>query len=372
LRVAIVHYWLIGMRGGERVLEALCQLLPDADVFTLFYEPERVSPTIRAHKVHTSFLNPFRRFHRHTLPLMPIALEHFDLRSYDLVISSESGPAKGVITSSNTRHVCYCHSPMRYLWDLYPAYLHEWIRSPVRRASLALCANYLRLWDYSAAARVDDFLANSANVQRRIWKAYRRSSEVVYPPVHTESFYHRSPDDYFLLVSELVEYKRVCDAVTYFSRTGQSLKIVGEGPQYRVLKSLARSNVEFCGRVSETDLRDLYARCRALVFPGEEDFGIVPVEALASGKAVIALGLGGVLESVPVTNPSAGFFYHVPGPEHLGHAIKNFEAGEVHISPIALQHAARRFSTARFMTAVRGHLGIHAVSGAALGAKEAK
>src|SRR5271170_3249606 len=168
MKCAIVHYWLLGMRGGEKVVEALCKLLPDADIFTLFYNPETTSPSIRSHQIYTSFLNPLQRFHRHTLPLMPMALESLDLRGYDLVISSESGPAKGVITSCGTRHVCYCHSPMRYLWDLYPDYLHDWTQSSGKRALLALVSNYLRLWDFASAARVDHFLSNSQNVQRRI------------------------------------------------------------------------------------------------------------------------------------------------------------------------------------------------------------
>jgi hypothetical protein len=172
MRAAIVHYWLLNWRGGEKVLESLCRLLPDADIFTLFYDPASVSPEVRRHKVTASFLNPLRRCYRQLLPLMPLALEQFDLRGYDLVVSSESGPAKGVLTSSSTRHICYCHTPMRYLWDLYPAYLNEWC--PVwKRALLAPLSNYLRLWDFASAARVDEFIANSENVRRRIRKAWR-------------------------------------------------------------------------------------------------------------------------------------------------------------------------------------------------------
>src|SRR5439155_120889 len=186
MRVAIVHYRLLNQRGGEAVLEALCRLLPDADLFTLFYDPERVSPAIRSRRITASFLNPLRRYYRKLLPLMPIALEHFDLRGYDLVISSESGPAKGVLVPSGARHICYCHTPMRYLWDLYPAYLHEWTPSAWKRAMMAPVANYLRLWDYASAARVDDFIANSRNVNRRIWRCYRRESQAIYPPVAVE------------------------------------------------------------------------------------------------------------------------------------------------------------------------------------------
>jgi len=270
MRCAIVHYWLLGMRGGEKVVEALCRLLPEPDIFTLFYDPERVSPFLRSHRVTTSFLNPLRRHHRSLLPLMPLALEHFDLRGYDLVISSESGPAKGVITAAQTRHICYCHTPMRYLWDLYPAYLHEWTRSPVKRALMATLTGYLRLWDQSSAAHVDEFIANSHNVQNRIWKAYRRDSDVIYPPVAVEDFWTGVPQDYYLIVSELVAYKRIADAVRYCSRTGRRLRIVGDGPQYRELRNLAGPSVQFCGRVPDIELRKLYAHSRALLVPGEE------------------------------------------------------------------------------------------------------
>ncbi len=344
MRCAIVHYWLLGMRGGEKVVEELCRLLPQPDIFTLFYDPERVSPFLRSHKVTASFLNPLRRFYRSCLPLTPIALETFDLRGYDLVISSESGPAKGVLTNSNTRHLCYCHTPMRYLWDLYPAYLHEWTRSSLKRRVMAPLANYLRLWDAASATRVDQFIANSRNVQNRIWKTYRQLSEIVYPPVAVESFYTSPPEDYFLIVSELVAYKRIEDAVRCFAKTGRRLKIAGNGPEYKRLKRMSAGNVEFCGRVSDSQLRELYAHSRAIVLPGEEDFGIVPVEALASGKAVIALGKGGVLETVPLSNPCGGVFYSEPGADSLEHAVEEFERKEKYLIPKELRSHAGRFS----------------------------
>jgi glycosyltransferase involved in cell wall biosynthesis len=348
MRVAIVHYWLLNRRGGEAVLEALCRLLPEADLFTLFYDPQRASPAIARHKVTPSFLNPLRRHYRTLLPLMPIALEHFDLRGYDLVISSESGPAKGVLVPSTARHVCYCHTPMRYLWDLYPAYLHEWTRSPWKRAVMAPLANYLRLWDYASAARVDEFIANSRNVQRRIWRCYRRESEVVYPPVAVETFFWKQPDDYYLIVSELVPYKRIDIAVRLFSKTGRKLCVVGDGPEYSSLKNMARPNIEFRGRVSDAELHALYSRCRAYIMPGEEDFGITAVEALASGKAVIALGQGGVLESAE--DGFGGFFYAQPEEQQLEQAIAHFEKAESHIAPRDLQASVARFSEAEFLS----------------------
>jgi glycosyltransferase involved in cell wall biosynthesis len=344
-RIAIVHYWLLGMRGGERVLEGLCRLCPDADLFTLFYDPAKVSEAIRGRKVTASWLNPGRKFYRSLLPVMPLAIESFDLRGYDLVISSESGPAKGVITSSGTRHVCYCHTPMRYLWDLYPEYLHEWTRSRVKKALMAPLANYLRLWDFAAASRVDEFVANSENVKRRIWKTYRREAEVIYPPVAVNGFRHECAEDYYLVVSELVAYKRVDLAVRAFSKSGRRLKIVGDGPEFGRLKKGAAKNIEFCGRVTDEELRGLYARCRAFVMAGEEDFGISAVEAIASGKAVIALGRGGVLEIVP---EEGRFMFEPADEEAVESAIARFEAEEKIVPARALQQAARTFSEEDF------------------------
>jgi len=345
MRPAIVHYWLLNRRGGEKVLDSLCRLLPDADVFTLFCDPAALSPELRRHRITASFLNPARRWYRSLLPLMPMALESFDLRGYDLVISSESGPAKGVIASSSARHVCYCHTPMRYLWDLYPAYRHEWTPQWWKRAAMPPLSNYLRLWDFASAARVDRFIANSENVRARIWKTYRREADVIYPPVDVKSFEWKPAEDYFLIVSELVPYKRVDTAVRWFSRTGRRLRIAGGGPEFNRLRKMAGPSVELLGRVGDADLRDLYARCRALVLPGEEDFGIAPVEALASGKPVIALGRGGALESVP---EFGGVFYEEPSEESLAAAVQRFEELEPLVRAEELQAWARRFSEEEF------------------------
>jgi glycosyltransferase involved in cell wall biosynthesis len=364
MRCAIVHYWLLNMRGGEKVVEALCRLLPDADVFTLFYDPECVSETIRRHHVQASFLQPFRKGYRSLLPLMPMALESFDLREYDLVISSESGPAKGVITSSRTRHVCYCHTPMRYLWDMYPAYRNEWTHARWKRALMTPLASYLRLWDFASAARVDEFVANSENVQRRIWKTYRRESHVVRPPVNVETFYWRPPADYYLIVSELVPYKRVDAAVRAFNQNGRRLRVVGDGPEYKALRRSAAANIEFCGRVRGEDLRELYARCRAFLVPGEEDFGITAVEALASGKPVIALARGGAPEIVP---EFGGLLYDEP--EGLLRAIERWDELEPELDERALLDYAAQFSETEFEGQMKAILGVHtSVNAARVGA----
>lgn len=351
MRVAIVHYWLLGMRGGEKVVESLCRMLPDADLFTLFYDPESVSETIRSHKVTASYLNPLKRFHRSLLPFMPSALESLDLRGYDLIISSESGPAKGVLAPSSARHVCYCHTPMRYLWELYPAYLNDWTTSRAKRWLMRPLSRNLRMWDYSTAARVDDFIANSENVQRRILKTYRRESTVVHPPVAVESFHWCPAEDYCLMVSEFVAYKQLDYAIRLFARTGRKLKVVGGGPEFANLKAQGGKCVEFCGKVSDQELEKLYAHTRALIVPGEEDFGITMVEALASGKPVVGLGRGGACEIVP---PGGGVLYQTPSEEALASALDQLD--RLTIKPDELRQYAQRFSEDEFQAKMRPFL----------------
>lgn len=345
MRTALVHYWLLGSRGGEKVLEAICRMLPEADIFTLFYDPDNVSPLIRSRRVTASFLNPLRRFHRGLLPLMPLALESFDLRSYDLVISSESGPAKGVLTGTSCRHLCYCHTPMRYLWELYPVYLRDFGNNAIRRCMMAPLASCLRTWDYATAARVDHFLANSWNVRRRIWKTYRRRARVIHPPVAVESFCHDASRGYFLIVAEMVAYKRLDYAVTTFARNGRRLKIVGDGPEYRTLRKLAGPNVEFCGRVPDRELRRLYSESAALIVPGEEDFGITMVESLASGKPVIAFGRGGALE---IVGEGGGVLYDDATEAGLSRALLEFDRLEPHFNPLCLRTTVSDFSESAF------------------------
>jgi glycosyltransferase involved in cell wall biosynthesis len=352
MRVALVHYWLLGRRGGEKVLESICRMFPLADIFTLFYEPGLVSPLIRSRNVIPSFLNPLRKFHRGLLPLMPLAIESFDLRKYDLVISSESGPAKGVITSATTRHFCYCHTPMRYLWELYPAYRNEF-GSVLHRVAMAPFATFLRTWDYSTAARVDGFVANSRNVRQRIWKTYRRESRVVYPPVDIETCRYRRSEGYFLMVSEMVPYKRLDYAISLFHRTGRRLKIVGGGPDYARLRNLASGTIEFCGRVTDSELRDIYAGCEAFIMPGEEDFGITMVEALASGKPVIALGQGGALE---IVRDGCGILFPEPTEAALQTALHKFDQVQDAMSASLMQSRATRFSEPAFQIRFRNAL----------------
>ncbi len=337
LRVAIVHYWFTAYGGGERVVESLSEIFPQADIFALIADRKVIPPGLRQHFVADSFVSRIpgaKRWYRHFLPLYPIALEQFDLSAYNLVISSESGPAKGVITPPQTCHICYCHSPMRYIWDLY----HESRNSmnPVTRAVFSATAHYMRLWDFSTAARVDYFVANSRHIAARIRKCYRRESTVIHPPANWASGYiSKRVDDYYLVVSRLVPYKRVDVAIEACNRLQRRLRIVGTGSEYKRLRKLAGPNVEFIGQLDEQSLHEMYANCRALLFPGEEDFGIVPVEAQSHGRPVIAYGRGGVLETVTgqyVDDDDApnctGVFFQQPDSEALCEAIRRFERVE--------------------------------------------
>jgi glycosyltransferase involved in cell wall biosynthesis len=358
LRVAVVHYWFNGYGGGERVIEALAEIFPQADFFSLIASDNHALPALRGRRLTTSFVGHIpgsERWHRHFLPLYPLALEQFDFSAYDLVISSESGPAKGVITSPQTCHICYCHSPMRYIWDMY----HESRKSmnPLTRAIFSLTAHYMRLWDVSTAARVDHFVANSRYIAARIRKFYRRESSVIHPPVNVASGYISDTlDGYYLVVGRFVPYKRVDLAIEACNRLKRHLRIVGTGPEYKRLRQMAGPTIEFLGRLDERSLRESYARCRALVFPGEEDFGIVPVEAQSHGRPVIAFGRGGVLETVTsefaVGDCNAarctGVFFHDPSPESLCDAIGRFERVEGQFRPEFIRSSVERFGLARF------------------------
>ncbi|TYC56109.1 glycosyltransferase family 4 protein [Rhodobacterales bacterium] len=290
------------MRGGEKVLEAFCDLFPDADIFTHVHDPDLGSDIIRAHTVKTSFINglPFaRKAYPRYLPLMPLALEQLDLRGYDLIISSESGPAKGIIPDSNALHLCYCHSPMRYLWNMYQSYYER--SGVLTRLLMPPLSHYLRAWDVTTAQRVDKFAANSATVANRIQRYYHRPSDVIHPPVDTQSFQPvdaADVSDYYLMVGELVRYKRPDLAVEAFNRMKAKLVVIGQGEMLSELKKMAGPTVEILGSQPFEALQHHYARCKALIFPGEEDFGIVPLEAMASGRPVIAYGKGGATETV--------------------------------------------------------------------------
>jgi glycosyltransferase involved in cell wall biosynthesis len=299
------------MRGGEKVLEALCNIYPCADIYTHVYDFSAISGVIKNHKIHTTFIAglPYAKtMYKRYLPLMPMALEQLDLGEYDLVISSESGPAKGIIPTSPALHVCYCHSPMRYIWNMYNKYYDS--SGLMTRMMMPPLAHYLRTWDVATANRVDDFVANSMTVAQRIKSYYRRDSEVIHPPVDTDAFRPVAScelGDYHLMVGELVSYKRPELAVEAFNRMKAKLVVIGGGEMLDHLRKIAGPTVTILGSQPFDVLKHHYARCKGLVFPGEEDFGIVPVEAMASGRPVIAFGRGGATETV-VDNKTGVFF----------------------------------------------------------------
>ncbi|WP_337270804.1 glycosyltransferase [Oryzifoliimicrobium ureilyticus] len=315
------------MRGGEKVLEALCDIFPDADIYTHVFDPASISGKLKAHRIQTTFIGslPYaKRLYKKYLPLMPMALEQIDLSSYDLVISSESGPAKGIIPTSPALHICYCHSPMRYIWNMYNKYYES--SGLVTRMMMPPMAHYLRTWDVGSANRVDDFVANSRTVANRIRSYYRREAAVIHPPVDTAAF-HAVPnselEDYYLMVGELVSYKKPDLAVQAFNNMKKKLVVIGGGEMLSHLKKIAGPTVTVLGSQPFEVLKHHYARCKALIFPGEEDFGIVPVEAMASGRPVIAFARGGATETV-IANKT-GVFFNNQTVEELMDAVERME-----------------------------------------------
>jgi glycosyltransferase involved in cell wall biosynthesis len=357
LRVAIVHYWFVDRAGGERVVEALAEVFPQADLFSLVADRSKLAPILKNRKLQTSFLQRLpgaKKFHRHFLPLQPLALEQFDLSGYDLVISSESGPAKGVITSSKTCHICYCHSPMRYIWELYPEYRRG--MGLLVGTIFSLTAHYMRLWDYASAGRVDYFVANSHFIASRIRKYYGRESVVIHPPVEASTAkVSDKPGDYYMAIGRMVDYKRFDLAITACTKLGRRLRIIGGGPRGKALRRMAGPTVEFLGQVGDGELRENLAGCRALLFPGEEDFGIVPVEAQSFGRPVIAYASGGVLETVRgifpgeggVDNPT-GVFFTDQSVSGLTKAMLEFESMEREFRPQAIREHSLQFDSAIF------------------------
>lgn len=343
MKSALVHYWLVTQRGGESVLEAIGELLPDADLFAHVIDETQLFGSLKGRATQETFIGrlPFaRRHYQAYLPLMPLALERLDLNDYDLIVSSEAGPAKWVIPGPNTQHICYCHSPLRYIWDQRQIYLDP-LPAPIRSAA-NIYASHLRQLDVASSKRVDTFVANSEFVARRIWKYYRREAEVIHPPVDLKRFAPAaSHDDFYLVAGELRGYKRVDLAVRACTELGRRLIVVGAGSGRARLEKLAGPTVEFRGRVEHAELKRLFASCRALLFPGVEDFGIVPLEVMASGRPVIALGRGGAVETV--VHERTGILFPDATVESLKKALLTFEAEEHHFRPDACVAQAARF-----------------------------
>lgn len=345
MRVAITTDWLNSFGGAERVLVELHRMFPSAPIYTTVHDAAALPDFMQGWDVRTSFLQrvPFaKRRHQAFLPLMPMAFEQFDFGEYDLVLTTSSACAKGVITRPGTLNICYCYTPTRYLWDLY----HEYTRDKRGQAFIAATAHWLRMWDRMAADRVDHFIAISHEVAGRIRRHYRREAEVVYPPVDVERIRPNGEEaeDFYLVVSRLVPYKRVDLAVEAANRLRRRLLVVGDGPERKRLETQAGPTIQFLGRLDDARIADLYARCRALLFPGFEDFGITPVEAQAAGRPVIAYGRGGAKETV--IDGSTGVLFEEQTVECLMRAILRLEGAAAHPEVCRLQ--AERFRSSAF------------------------
>jgi glycosyltransferase involved in cell wall biosynthesis len=348
MRVALVHDHLIQHGGAERVLSALQAIFPEAPTYTLFFDRDAMKADFGHKDIRTSFLQHVpggKRFFRYLLPLMPSATESYDLSGFDVVISSASAFAKGIVTSTDTVHISYCHTPTRYLWSDAQSYVEE-LRAPkIVKWALPPVISLLRLWDKAAADRTDLFIANSKTVQNRIKKYYRRESEVIHPPVDTARFFiSNNPKTYYLAGGRLVSYKRFDLVVEAFTKLGLPLKVFGSGPAEESLRKLAGPNIEFLGRVSDDERARLFADAIAFINPQEEDFGLTVVEAMAAGRPVIAFKRGGATETV--VDGVTGAFFADQTVEALAEAVKNFDAGK--FEPTKIRLHAETFSTERF------------------------
>jgi glycosyltransferase involved in cell wall biosynthesis len=349
-RVAIIHDWLTGMRGGEKVLEVLSELFPKADIFTLIHFPGRVSRQIEKHRIFTSFLQNcpgVEKRYRYYLPLMPHAIERFNFKDYDLMISSSHCVAKAAIPGEKSKHWSYCHTPMRYIWDQYDEYFGAGRAAVTTRLAMGLVRRRLQRWDVASAERVHHFIANSENVSRRIQRIYKRESSVIYPPVDYDFYSQRDDRDkdthvspFFLMVSALAPYKRIDLAIEAFNRNRKQLLIIGSGQDETRLRAMAGPNIHFAGWLNAEQLRWNYARCQALIFPGEEDFGIVPLEVMSAGRPVIAFRRGGALETVE--DGKTGVFFEHQTPDDLLLALDRLEG--MRFDPAQIRQHAARFS----------------------------
>jgi glycosyltransferase involved in cell wall biosynthesis len=356
MKVAIVHYWLVNMRGGEKMLEALLEMFSGADIYTHVYNPKAVSSLINNHRVFTSRINrlPFaKKLYRLYLPLMPGALMDFNLQQYGLVISSEAGPAKGVVPNPGAYHICYCHSPMRYIWDMY----HEYLRGTglLVRFFMKRLIPRLRVWDITSANLVDHFITNSCYTAKRIERLYKRTAEVVYGPADIEEFLkiERKPADYYLFFGQLAGYKRADIAIEACAGTGRKLIVAGAGARKKDIKKYEKTGlIRFTGRVTGGEAAALFAGARALLYPGIEDLGLVPVEAQAAGCPVIAFREGGALETVK--EHVTGVFFDEQTPESLVQAMDFFEKNtDLFKDRGQFSAHVRQFSKAAFMDRVR-------------------
>lgn len=353
MKVALVHDYLIRMGGAEGVLLELHKMFPEAPIYTLLYDERQMRKFLKDAEIRTSFLQKFpsflRHHHKHLLPFLPVAAESFDLRDFDLVISSSSAFAKSIITRPDTVHISYCHSPSRFLWDWSHEYIKDMHLGFVRSALAKTLVHYLRIWDRSSSKRVDYFIANSRATRDKIKKYYRQDAKIIYPPVKLPSFsefIEAQDKNYFLIISQLAPYKKIDLAVEAFNKLKLPLVVIGEGPDYKKLLKLAAPNIHILGWRDEKEKNEYLKNCTAFIFAGEDDFGIAPVEAMGWGKPVLAFGAGGALETV--LQGATGEFFNDATPEVLADGVRRLRDNLLKYSPLVIRKWAERFCQEKF------------------------
>lgn len=355
-KIALVHDFLLKLGGAERVLKVLADMFPDAPIYTLLYDEKAVGDVFPKERVKTSELQKFPAFMRnkqkYLFPLMPRNVEKLDFSEFDLVISSNSAYTHGIITNSDTKHICYCHSPMRYAWDWTHEYMNEQNFGALKKYIVGNLLKKVRMWDKIASDRADSYIANSKTVRNRIMKYYRIDAPVIYPPVDIKRFYpNNTHEDFYLIVSTLTPYKRIDLAVKLFNRIKKHLVIIGDGPHREYLESIAKKNISFLGFKSDRETSEYYENCRGFIFPGEEDFGITPVEAMAAGKPILAYRKGGVTETV--IEGVTGEFFDKPTVTSMEDALGRMMLNEHKYRPLKIREQANKFSEEKFKRKIR-------------------
>jgi glycosyltransferase involved in cell wall biosynthesis len=356
MKIALVHDYLVQYGGAERVLECFTELFPYAPIYTLVYNKDFMHGKFEEKNIKTSFIQkfPFAKSHHRIFPhIMPVAIEQFDFSAYDIVLSDSSSYAKGIITGPETLHICYMHTPMRYAWDDCQKYTQDFYFPSFIKKIVPLAMNFVRIWDRASVDRVDKIIANSKFVAKRIKKYYKKESVIIYPPVNIDNFYiSEKQESYFLMVGRLIAYKRFDIAIEAFNKLGLKLKIISRGPELKRLRKMAKSNIEFLGRVPDEKLAEYYAKCKAFVFPQEEDFGIVAVEAMASGRPIIAYRGGDIPEHME--DGKMGVFFEKQNPEDIIEAVKKFE--NMTFDPQYIREKAKKFDKKLFKAKIKDYI----------------
>ena len=356
MKIALIHDYLVQYGGAERVLECFTEIFPYAPVFTLVYDEKAMHGKFKDKKIHTSFIQKFpfaKKRHRIFPQFMPMAIEQFDLSDYDVVLSDSSSYAKGAITSPHTLHICYMHTPMRYALDDCQKYTSDFYFPSFIKKIIPFIMNYIRMWDRISIERVDKIIANSNFVAKRIKKYYKKNAVVIHPPVNINNFMiSDKPDNYFLMVGRLLAYKRHDIAIEAFNELGLKLKIIGRGPEMKKLKKMAKSNIEFLGRVPDSKLALYYSKCQAFIFPQEEDFGIVAIEAMASGRPVIAYRGGDIPEHME--EGKTGIFFESQNKESIVEAIKKYKTCS--FNPAYIRQKSLKFDKEIFKSKIKNYI----------------